>query len=540
MQVDTLQRNDQGSNPGFEPLRETKLSRTPRILVVGAGVGGLAAAARLAAAGCETTVLERSLAPGGKMRAVGVEDVEIDAGPTVLTMRFVFEDLFQACRRDFADGVRLTQLDRLARHFWRDGAQLDLYGDAERNAAAIREFAGAREAEGYRRFAGAAERAYLALRESFVTASRPSLPQLVARVAARRPADLFAMAPFETLWRALGRYFRDPRLRQLFARYATYSGASPFAAPATLMLIAHVEREGVWIVEGGMRRLAAALGELAGGCGAHIRYGCEVARIRVEGGRAAGVETAAGERIAADAVVFNGDVAALASGLLGEPARRSGARIAPPSLSALTWVAKAGVQGASWLHHNVLFGDDYREEFDAIFAQRRLPADPTIYVCAEDRAEGPPAGAQERLFVLVNAPPHREDGALSSQEIEICEQKVGAALNRLGSSLDWTRARMTGPQQFAAMFPASRGALYGPASHGWRASFTRGGARTRLPGLYLAGGSVHPGAGVPMAALSGRQAALAILADWPSTARSRPAATPGGISTPSATIGSSA
>jgi 1-hydroxycarotenoid 3,4-desaturase len=509
------------------------LSRGARIVIIGAGVGGLAAAARLAALGAEVEVLERAAAPGGKMRAVSVGGSEIDVGPTVLTMRWAFEELFAAAGADFASAVPLKRAGTLARHFWRDGAQLDLYDDVARSAEAIRAFAGPREAKGYLAFARDAERAFRALDAPFIRAERPNLPELIARLAKQSPRDLFAFSPFADLWGAVGRYFRDPRLRQLFGRYATYCGASPFEASATLMLVAHVEREGVWVIEGGLRRLARALAALAEGAGARIRYGCEVARLVVEGGRVGGVETSQGERIAADAVVFNGDIGALAAGMLGGA---SGVASPPPSLSAVTWALRAPA-GAPWRHHNVLFGDDYKREFDAVFKRNALPRDPTIYVCAEQRETGAAAGADEPLFVLVNAPPHRPEAPLSEGEIAACEQATSKAVSRLGVSLDWAGAVRTTPRDFATLFPGSRGALYGPPPHGWRASFQREGARAATPGLYLAGGTVHPGAGVPMAALSGALAAAAVAADLGLTARSRPAATRGGISTRSATTG---
>ena len=486
------------------------MARTPRVVVIGAGVGGLSAAARLGAHGAEVTVLERSAAPGGKMRSVQVEGAWVDAGPTVVTMRWVFEDLFAACGEDFASAVRLTRAGALARHFWRDGAQLDLYADVERNAEAIRAFAGAKDASGYVAFARAAARAYQALDAPFIRAPKPSPEELVARIAKQNPAGLFAFSPFSTYWRQLEKHFKHPRLKQLFGRYATYCGASPYEAAATMVVVPHVEREGSWLVEGGMRALALALADLAGAKGAQLRYGCEVQRIGGEAG-ARHVETAQGERIEAEAIVFAGDVGALSSGLLGERARRAAPAPAPASLSALTWCLKAPA-GAPWLRHNVLFGEDYKEEFDAVFARHSLPRDPTIYVCAQDR-ETAKSPDEERLFVLVNAPAHRAQNPLSPQEIDRCEQTTAAALRRLGAEPDFGRAVRTSPADFASLYPGSRGALYGAPPHGWKASFARGAARADWPGLYLAGGTVHPGPGVPMAILSGAQAAAAAAQD---------------------------
>jgi 1-hydroxycarotenoid 3,4-desaturase len=484
------------------------MARTPRILVIGAGVGGLAAAARLAAAGADVTVLETSAAPGGKMRAVEVEGAWVDAGPTVVTMRWVFEDLFAACGEDFAAHVKLARAGALARHVWRDGAELDLYGDVERNAQAIRAFAGPSEADGYVSFARAGARAYRALDATFIRAARPNPRQLVGRIARQSPAGLFAFSPFSTYWRQLDRHFKDARLKQLFGRYATYCGASPYEAAATMIVVPHVEREGSWIVEGGMRALALALAALAEKKGVKLRYGCEVARIGQEGRF---VETAQGERLEADALVFNGDVGALGAGLLGGAAERAAPSPAPASLSALTWCVKAPAS-AAFLRHNVLFGEDYRQEFDAVFKRNALPSDPTIYVCAQDREAGA-AAPEERLLVLVNAPAHDARAPLSNREIETCQQTTQAALARFGARLDLSRAVRTIPADFERMFPGSRGALYGAPPHGWKASFARAGARTSLARLYLAGGTVHPGPGVPMAMLSGAQAAKAAAQD---------------------------
>ncbi len=392
---------------------------------------------------------------------------------------------------------------------------------------------------GYRRFCARAAAVYDTLKDSFIRASRPSPLALTQRAGLRGLPGLLRISPFTTLWDALGEYFRDPRLRQLFGRYATYCGSSPFFAPATLMLVAHVEREGVWTLDKGMSGLAEALAALAQQRGATFVFEQEASRILVERGCATGVETRGGARFSAEAVVFNGDSSALAAGLLGPSAARAAAPTPPSarSLSALTWAAPARASGFPLAYHNVFFSDDYRAEFDDIFARRRLPRAPTIYLCAQDRCEDDaPSGGPaqlERFFCLVNAPALEAGGDINSAELRACEETTRYRLERCGLELTFDPADCvrTGPAEFARLFPATGGAIYGQASHGWRSSFTRPGSSTNLPGLYLAGGSTHPGPGVPMAALSGRLAAHRVMADLASMRPSFRGATLGGTST---------
>jgi 1-hydroxycarotenoid 3,4-desaturase len=354
--------------------------------------------------------------------------------------------------------------------------------------------------------------------------------------------DLWRISPFATLWSALGTHFHDPRLRQLFGRYATYCGSSPFEAPATLMLVAHVEREGVWLVQGGMHRLAAALADLAVRHGAAIRYATPAADIGVDGGRAARVRLASGEDLAADAVVVNADPAALTRGLFGRDAAAAvGAQRVSRSLSAVTWALLAKTDGFPLVRHNVFFSGDYKAEFDDIFRAKRLPAGPTVYVCAQDRDdEGVSPQEADRLLVLVNAPPTGDSHVFGNAEIEQCRERAFALLRRCGANIQAQQEMTvaTTPNHFDGLYPGSGGGLYGQASHGWTASFSRPTARTRIPGLYLAGGCTHPGPGVPMAAISGRLAAEQVFAGLASRRPSRKAATPGGTSTPSATTAS--
>ncbi len=504
-------------------------------LVIGAGAGGLASAIALAARGVEVVVIERAAHAGGKLRQVEVAGRAIDAGPTVFTMRWVFDELFASAGARLDEQLRLQPMPTLARHAWRAGEELDLFADVERSVDAIARFAGPAEGRRYRQFCARSAGIYATLEAPFLRGSRPTPWSLATRVGARGLPGLARISPFATLWSALGEHFHDARLRQLFGRYATYCGSSPFLAPATLMLVAHVERDGVWRVEGGMQRLADALVALATRLGVCFRRGEHAQEIVTRDDRVCGVRLAGGEVIATDTVVFNGDVAALAQRLLGDAAAQAVAPMtrAAPSLSAVTWNAVARPRGFALAHHTVFFGADSAAEFDDLFTRRHMPGDPTVYVCAQDRGpdHAAPGDDPERLLCLVNAPA----ATIPSEELARCEQQMLQRLARSGLILDLGPAVRTTPMDFARMFPGSQGALYGRASHGWMASFQRPGARSRIRGLYLAGGSTHPGPGVPMAALSGRQAAHSVWQDLQqaraSTPWSRPAAMPGGTST---------
>jgi len=516
-----------------------------RVAVIGAGIGGLVSAALLAARGLEVMVFEKAAAPGGKARMVPVGDAAIDGGPTVFTLRDVFDELFEACGAALDDHVTVSRADILARHGWDGADRLDLFADVRESEAAIGDFAGAAAAQGFRRFMAEAAHTFATLDRSFMRATRTNPIGLTWRIGLHRLGALHAIHPYTRLWTALGRHFPDPRLRQLFGRYATYCGASPFRAPATLMLIAHVEQAGVWLIEGGIHALARALETVARGHGAQFRYGADVAEIDIAGGRAAGIRLASGERIEAGSVLLNADAAALGAGRFGAAAARAVRPLAPRhrSLSALTFLLEGRADGPELVRHNVFFSNDYAREFREI-ESGTPPRDPTVYVCALDQGAGrdaAPGPARQRFQIIVNAPANGDTHDYSPREIETCTRQMQARLAACGLRLEPASPPVvTTPSGFERLFPSTGGALYGRASHGWAASFLRPSSRTRIPGLYCAGGSTHPGAGVPMAALSGRLAASAIMTDRASTVRFRPAAISGGMSTRSPRTASSA
>lgn len=510
-----------------------------RTAIIGAGMGGLAAAVALAAEGRAVTVFERQPEPGGKARNVMVDGHPVAAGPTVLTMKWAFDRLFAKAGKRLDDAVKLNQADILARHAWLDGSRLDLFADIGQSADAIGMFSNCANADGYRRFCADSASIFATLRDTYIDAQRPGPFELMSRIGLMDPWRQLALKPLSTMWSALSAYFTDPRLQQLFGRYATYCGSSPFAAPATLMLVAHVEQAGVWIPEGGLHGVARALRHLAESLGATFHFECAVEVIETEGGTVSGLRLADGERIDARHIIFNGDVSALAP-MLPDNARSGADPVQPAhrSLSAMTWCVQAKASGFPLAHHTVFFSDDYRREFEAILRERRFPDTPTTYICAQDRnAAGdlatPGADGRERMLFIINAAADGDRRTYSEGETRQCLDIILTHLERCGLTMDrGTLAAVPAtPADFNRLYPRTGGALYGRASHGWMASFQRPGARTRIPGLYLAGGSVHPGPGVPMAALSGMLAAESLASDRASTPKFRRAGISGGTST---------
>lgn len=510
------------------------------VVVIGAGLGGLSAAMRLSSAGFAVTVLERHSHAGGKMRTTASDAGPVDAGPTVLTMRYVFDALFTDAGTRLDDHVTLEREHHLARHWWPDGAILDLFDDPAQSRDSVARAFGGRSAKEFEQFNARMERLYSAFKEPMMEAAEPSQIALTKHVLSN-PSIIPDMAPLSTLMASLKRQFSDPRLAQLFGRYATYVGGSPFQSPALLGLIWRSEARGVWRVKGGMHKLAAAMQSCAEHTGATFQFNSHVARIETQDNRARGVVLDDGTRIRADTVVFNGDPAALQQHLLGPGPQHAVAikSVTPRSLSAYVWSFAAKPKGADLAYHNVFFGADPEDEFGPLEAGK-MPNDPTLYICAQDRGGNAHPTGLERFEIIMNGPPVAPGAQRPETENDICRTRVFQTLQHYGLTFSPrpSAETLTTPHGFQTLFPGSAGSLYGRSPHGMMAAFARPTARTRLKGLYLSGGGTHPGAGIPMATLSGQHAAEAIQRDHALTLTSRQTGTRGGMLTGSATMAS--
>jgi phytoene desaturase len=475
-------------------------------IVVGGGVGGLCVAIRLRAAGHAVTVLERNEVVGGKLASFARDGFQFDIGPSLLTMPQWFDDVFQLAGTSLTDELDLVRLDPQFRYHWPDGSSLTIPNDVGKAIAAVDAFAPG-EGAAFARFLERARRIWEVSERTFFAGPMESPLSLLRRM--RSPADLVTIDALRTLASRASATFRDPKLVQWANRYATYSGSSPFRAPATLGCIPHLElAHGAWYPRGGLIELRNALATAAAAYGIEIRTSCEVAEIRTSNGEARGVRLTDGEQLDASIVIANVDAEHLYADLMPDARRLRRVRAATPSGSG--FIVMAGVRGTTpdIAHHNIWFSPSYTDEYAQLHAGR--PANqPTLYACVSSVTDATQApSGDENWFVLVNAPP--DAGAMPGYDATVItqlQQATGVRADRFAFVETIT------PADIELRYRAGHGSIYGTSSDGRRAAFARPGNRGPVRGLYLVGGTSHPGGGLPLVASSARIVADLVRAD---------------------------
>jgi phytoene desaturase len=485
-----------------------------QVVVVGAGMGGMAAAARLSVKRHSVTVVEQSSTYGGKVASFERDGFVFDTGPSLLTIPAVYRDLFNKTGGELEASVELVDLEPAFRYRFPDGTAVDMPGvDPGMCAKVLGDALGGTAEADWRAFMARAAAIWQVTRRPFLEAPLTGMRDLLPL--ARDLDDVRTVAPFTSLRKLSEQYLHDPRLRMLVDRYATYTGSDPRRAPAALATVPYVEQTfGAYHVAGGIRRLADALYERTLERNVAYRFGADAVEVLTGDAGVTGVRLADGEVLAADVVVANADATHLYRDLVADPraasARRRLARTRP-SLSGFVLLLAVRGRTPDLRHHNVWFPADYDAEFDAIFGRSPKPVDdPTIYVCAPDDPEMRPDADRESWFVLVNAPRHSatgERGTIDWDAPGLAESYRDRVLDVMASRgydvrdrLLWSEVRTPADLERATRAPG--GSIYGSSSNGPRAAFLRPANASPVPGLYLVGGSAHPGGGLPLVGMS--------------------------------------
>ncbi|MHA6482456.1 phytoene desaturase family protein [Paenibacillus sp. strain BS8-2] len=480
-----------------------------KVVVIGAGLGGLAAAIRLSSLGYRVTVVEQQPSAGGKLQRIEAAGYRFDRGPSTITMPHAFERVFAAAGRRMEDYIELIRLEPGTRNVFADGNVVDFSSDWNAMEEQIAVFS-PEDAMAFRSFMEES-------RELYEISDRLFLNKLLtdwrSKADPRLLVGLLRVRPFVSLHRLLRRYFHHPNTLAMFGRYATYVGSSPYFAPAIFAMLPHLEQQlGVYHVKGGTYGLVEAFRRLALELGVDIRYGLKVTSIRSSGRKVVGVSTAEGE-IDADVVVANGDVLSIASELLTTDQRPSlperTIQALEPSLSG--FVVLAGTRSRYddlLLQHTVFFPEVYGQEFEDIFERHIPPHDPAIYVCHSGYSEpdmSPEGGSN--LFILANAPYTTASGDQAWEGgAEAYAERLLRTLERRGlrDLRDKLEFNLTySPEQLRKDTSAYRGAIYGISSNSAKQTFFRPSNRGDLKGLWFVGGTTHPGGGTPLVTLSG-------------------------------------
>jgi phytoene desaturase len=492
----------------MEDTVRTVTGPTGHVVVVGAGLGGLACAIRLAAAGREVTVLEREAYPGGRAGKLSLEGYEFDTGPTVLTMPDLLADLVGSVGEELDDWLTLDKLDPAYRAHFPDGSTLDVITDTARMAGEVSRVCGPREADGYLRFVDYARELWHLERKDFIDRNLDRPQDLLTANLVR----LLRLGGFRRLQTKVNQFFRDERTRRIFSFQAMYAGLAPHDALALYAVIAYLDSvAGVYFPRGGIHAVPKALAAVAEKHGVTIRYDATVTGVQARAGRARGVTLAGGEFISADVVVLNPDLPVAYRELLPATPRPRLSRLRySPSCVVLHVGSTQGYDRIG--HHNIHFGKAWKRTFDEVIRQGRLMSDPSLLVTNPSRTDPSVAPAGRHSYYVLAPAPNlavptidwrgSAAGLYRADLIETLEQRgytgFGSAIevSHLVTPADWADAGMAAGSPFAAAHTLRQ---TGP--------FRPGNLHPTLDNVVFVGSGTQPGVGVPMVLISGRLAA---------------------------------
>ncbi|MFS0728023.1 phytoene desaturase family protein [Paenibacillus sp. 1P07SE] len=485
--------------------------KNKKIVIIGAGLAGMAAAIRLRADGHDVLVLEKNERAGGKLNIRQGKGYRFDTGPSILTMPWVLEQLFASAGRKLADYLTLVRVEPQWRAMYSDGAILDLLGDLPAMLEQIGKLSD-RDRQQFIPYLNYCRRQYELSMKSFYTRSLSGLPDLRQQHSLK---ELLAMDPLKTMTQMTEQYLEHPKLRQLFNFLIMYVGSSPYAAPAVLSQLVYVQMGlGIYYVEGGMYNIARAMLRLLDELGVEVRTSCEVTEVLIAGGRAAGV-VAGDETFEADVVVSNLEAIPAHQSILAGHSQSS--RMVKrmekyePTVSGHVMLLGVNRSYDAFKHHNFLFADNAQLEFDELFNKKRPAADPTIYVGISSKTDPSQAPeGKENWFVLTHVPPLAQGESWERWRIPYRELVLGK-LERLGATglrqhIEWEHTFI--PDDLRSLYGANGGSIYGTVTdRKLNGGFKIPQRSPMLGNMYFVGGSTHPGGGVPMVTLSGQFAA---------------------------------
>ena len=492
-----------------------------KISVVGAGIGGMSAAARLAKQGHQVTVFENSDQSGGKCRTEWFGDYAFDTGPSLLTLPAVFRDLFLKTGKRIEHVLDISPVDPAFNYNFADGSNVTFPNLSNpKTYQEIEKSFGISASQSWRQIIERSEKMWEASRDSFIESELTSIWPLLLRK--NLINQINQISPFTSLRSLSEKLNLDPHLKMIIDRYATYTGSDPRSAPAVLLTIAFVESTfGAWHIKGGIGQLSVALEQRCRDLGVDFEFKSLVTKIVVEQNKVKGVVLSDGKIIKTDLVVSNSDaeytfnslIGSEVSSARGERRKLKSATKSLAGFSLLLGLDNSKSKPVDVDHHNVYFPENYDLEFDQIFTQKVPVTDPTIYLCAPKDSSMVKGADKDAWFVLVNAPRHEPESGWDWKDGgQEYAQKIISKMDDLGlnvtNRLDFMEYRTPADLENYAMAPG--GSIYGTSSNSPVSAFLRARNRSKVKGLFCVGGSAHPGGGLPLVGISAEIVAKAI------------------------------